>query len=67
MPTYRIVNRVTKERAQVEAPYAQVGCQLLGWMIGDCHVELIREGPYSDIAKRPIIISPRKGGGENEP
>ena len=66
MPTYRITNRVTKERAQVEAPFAQVACERLGWLIGNCHVELIREGPYSDMGKRPIVISPKKEGGQNE-
>ena len=65
MPTYRITNRVTKERAQVEAPFAQVACERLGWLIGNCHVELIREGPYSDLSKRPIIIRPKAEGGEN--
>jgi len=65
MPTYRITNRVTKERAQVDAPYAQVACERLGWLIGNCQVELIREGPYSDMGKRPIIIQPGevKGNG----
>ena len=65
MPTYRITNRITKERAQVEAPFAQTACELLGWLIGHCHVELIREGPYSDMSKRPIIIQPGevKGNG----
>ena len=66
MPTYRITNRITKERAQVEAPFAQVACERLGWLIGNCHVELIREGPYSDMGKRPIVISPKQQGGENE-
>ena len=66
MATYRITNRVTKESAQVEAPFAQVACERLGWLIGHCHVELIREGPYSDLSKRPIIIRPRKEGGQDE-
>ncbi len=47
MPRYRVENRVTKEVAEVEAPYAQDACKLLGWMIGDCHVERIREGPFT--------------------
>ena len=66
MPTYKVTNRITKERAQVDAPFAQTACELLGWMIGNCHVELIREGPYSDLSKRPIIISPKKEGGQDE-
>ena len=65
MPGYRITNRITKERAQVDAPFAQVACELLGWLIGECFVELTREGPYSDITKRPIIIRPKAEGGEN--
>jgi len=66
MPTYRITNRVTKERAQVDAPFAQVACERLGWLIGHCHVELIREGPYSDLSKRPMVISPKRQGGRDE-
>ena len=66
MPTYRITNRVTKERAQVEAPFAQVACERLGWLIGNCQVELIREGPFSDLSKQPLVISPRKEGGQDE-
>jgi len=66
MPTYRITNRITKERAQVEAPFAQVACERLGWMIGHCHVELICESPYSDLSKRPLVIKPKQQGGENE-
>ena len=65
MPGYRITNRITKERAIVDAPYAQTACELLGWMIGECFVELIREGPYSDIAKRPIVIRPKQQGGRD--
>ena len=61
MPTYRITNRITKERAQVDAPFAQVACERLGWLIGNCHVELIREGPYSDIAKAPERVCPSCG------
>jgi len=60
MPTYRVTNRVTRERAEVEAPYAQTACERVGWMIGNCFVELIREGPYSDMGKRPVILRPRE-------
>ena len=66
MPTYRITNRITRERAQVDAPFAQVACERLGWLIGNCQVELIREGPFSDLSKRPLVISPRKEGGQDE-
>ena len=47
MPRYRITNRVTGETAEVEAPYAQDACNRLGWMIGNCHVKLLREGPFT--------------------
>jgi len=56
MPTYRITNRVTKERAQVDAPFAQVACERLGWLIGDCHVELVREGPFSDMSEGAVFM-----------
>lgn len=49
MPRYRIVNRVTKEQAEVEAPYAQTACEWLGWPIAICYVQLLREGPFSDL------------------
>jgi len=47
MPRYRITNRITRETFEVEAPFAQDACERLGWMIGDCHVRLLREGPYT--------------------
>ena len=47
MPRYKISNRITKEAGEVEAPFAQDACESLGWMIGNCHVELLREGPYT--------------------
>lgn len=49
MPRYKISNRITKEVSEVEAPFAQDACESLGWMIGNCHVELLREGPYTYI------------------
>ena len=33
MLKYRVMNRVTKEIYEVEAPYAQMACEKLGWMI----------------------------------
>lgn len=56
MPRYRVTNRVTKETTEVEAPFAQVACERLGWMIGNCHVECIREGPFSDISQKGLKI-----------
>ena len=47
MPRYRVRNRITKETHEVEAPFAQDACERLNWMIGNCHVELLREGPYT--------------------
>jgi len=44
MPTYTVTNRITKESAQVDAPCAQDACQLLGWMIGNCHVQIVAWG-----------------------
>jgi len=58
MPRYRITNRITKEVYEVEAPFAQDACEALGWLIGDCHVQLLREGPMTDIARSPMRLSP---------
>lgn len=51
MPTYRITNRITGECHTIDAPYAQDACAALGWLIGNCHVQLIRESPYTDPAR----------------
>ena len=53
MPRYRVRHRITGEEYEVEAPYAQDACERLGWMIGDCYVQLVREGPFTDITSRP--------------
>ncbi len=53
MPRYRVTNRITKEACEVEAPFAQDACELLGWMIGDCHVQLLRESPFTNLAFQP--------------
>lgn len=45
MPLYKITNRVTHESHQVEAPYAELACEKLGWMIGFCHVQPGHEQP----------------------
>jgi hypothetical protein len=70
MPRYRILNRVTKKVVEVEAPFAQDACESVGWQIGDCYIELLREGPYTGIQKprelrtggRPCDHSGRNSG-----
>jgi hypothetical protein len=59
MPRYRVRNRITGEEHEVEAPYAQDACERLGWLIGDCHVQLVREGPFTDITARPRRTEPK--------
>lgn len=54
MPRYKITNRVSKETYEVEAPFAQTACEKLGWLIGNCSVECIREGPYTDISQKEV-------------
>ena len=56
MPRYRVTNRRTQEAFEVEAPYAADACTACGWMIGHCHVELLREGPFSDMAQAPAPV-----------
>jgi hypothetical protein len=59
MPRYRIRHRPTGAFRELEAPFAQDACTLAGWMIGDCHVELIRDGPltYPDRPERLVLHS----------
>jgi predicted RNA-binding Zn-ribbon protein involved in translation (DUF1610 family) len=57
MPRYRVTNRRTNEAYEVEAPYAADACTACGWMIGHCHVELLREGPFSDIDQAPAPVN----------
>jgi hypothetical protein len=59
LPRYRIRHRPTGAFRELEAPFAQDACTLAGWMIGDCHVELIQEGPltYPDRPERLVIHS----------
>ena len=63
MPSYEVTHRRTGERFRVEAPYAQDACTRCGWMIGHCHVQLLREGPYSDMTRAPERLSPRRVSG----
>jgi hypothetical protein len=59
MPRYRIGHRPTGAFRELEAPFAQDACTLAGWKIGDCHVELIRDGPlaYPDRPERLVTHS----------
>jgi hypothetical protein len=57
MPRYRVTNRETNEAYEVEAPYAADACTACGWMIGHCHVDLLREGPFSDMAQAPSPVT----------
>lgn len=52
MPKYRIENRTTKEVAEVEAPFAQIACEKVGWLIDNCYVKKLQEKPFTDIIKR---------------
>jgi len=47
VPRYRVTNRRTHETYEVEAPYARDACETLGWQIGHCYVQKLREGPYT--------------------
>lgn len=60
MPQYRVTNRITGEMDEIEAPFAQAACEMLNWLIGNCHVELLREGPFtlSGWAMRRLHIAP---------
>lgn len=59
MPRYRITNRAKKETYEIEAPFAQDACEQLGWLIGECFVTCIREGPFTNIRKNPEKIEKR--------
>jgi len=59
MPRYRVENRITKEAYEVEAPFASIACERLGWLIGNCYIKCIREGAFTDIEEKPLKV---KGG-----
>lgn len=61
LPTYKVTNRVTREVARIDAPYAQDACERLGWLIGYCHVECVQEGPYTDLGRAPVVTRPQDG------
>lgn len=56
MPRYRVTNRITNETYEIEAPYAQDACELLGWQIGNCYVKLLREGPRSYLERNAAVL-----------
>ena len=60
MPRYRIENRVTKKVVEVEAPFVQTDCEMVGWAIGNCYVRLLREGPFTNIKERPKVLKGNK-------
>jgi len=62
MPRYRIMDRETRERYEVEAPFAQDACEQLGWMIGHCYVEMLREGPFSGMSQAPLRLESEHDG-----
>ena len=43
MKYYRIANRISHETGVTHAPSSQEACQVLGWMIGDCHIQELKE------------------------
>jgi len=57
MPRYRIENRVTKEVVEVEAPFSQAACEMVGWVIGNCYVKLLREGPFTNIEEKSETLN----------
>lgn len=61
MPKYRIENRVTKEVAEVEAPFAQTACEMVGWVIGNCYVKLLREEPFTILKRNQKLKGLRSG------
>ena len=54
---YRVTNRVTGETQKVAAPSAQTACEALGWLIGNCHIKLLKKNPYSGFVNRRQHIS----------
>jgi len=48
MPRYYVERRDTGEAWEVEAAFAKLACEKLGWMIGMCYINIIREGPETN-------------------
>lgn len=59
MPEYLVKNKLTNDSCIVQAPYARVACEMLGWLIEDCSVEILIEGPFTDISRKPALILSR--------
>ena len=51
MPTYRLMNRTTRQWWEGDAESAQEACQKAGWLIGNCWVRErtpVRSDPSTD-------------------
>lgn len=53
MPRYRIQNKIKGEVVEVEAPFAQTACDKVRWLVKDCDIQLLREGPFTDLVEKP--------------
>jgi hypothetical protein len=42
MPIYKVMDRETGESYLVKAQYSAEACERLGWLIGNCYVQLLR-------------------------
>jgi len=41
LKTYRVTDRITKQSMTIEAASAQEACEFAGWMIGQCHIQVL--------------------------
>lgn len=59
MPLYYVEHRATGEAYKVEAAYAADACEACHWLIGNCFVKLLGEGPYPNVtAHKGLITAP---------
>jgi len=49
---YRITNRITHETVTIGADSAQEACEKVGWLIGDCYVQVLID-PDALMATKP--------------
>lgn len=57
MPRYKIFNTITEEETEVVSKSCEKACQSLKWYIGDCHAEIIPDGPDPiDISRKESNI-----------
>jgi hypothetical protein len=64
MARYRVIHRQTGETWEVEASFAEVARQIIGWPDSVCKVYLMKEGPYAEILPPKVakqIRSPKPG------